>query len=766
VRRALPYLLFGAISLACFWRFLFLGWTLYDVRTLEGHLGVRQPEAPGWFAAHRPPADRGDTILLLPMLHRIYTDGLHHGELRLWNPYLFCGYPLYNDPQVHPFYPPNLFLHSLLPYRLAYDLNLFLHFFFSGAAMFWLLRGSGRSEAAATLGGVLWMLLGYNAHWISTGILMGASVFAPLALLGLQRGLARRDFTSLALGGLSLGLVILGSHGQHALHLMIFFSLWMLVSWIRVGEARSFLLKGGALYLGAALGVGAAAILTQLDSVMNGLRVPGDDLQLHYASPWSQPLYIAGVALGKVCIPPGGLLRSEFTIYAGVVGTLLAAAGAARGFRDPWIRFVTIVAGAILLVAFVKPLAEFMLLVPFLNLGMPARWLYVFGFALALLAAAGVDALREEPAKSLRALVIGGAVCLLVLAVQYKRGAWVESLIGLALAAAWILTSRSAPRLGMAFCFAAILCDLLPNFVLFNRHADPAPLATPVPALETLASGDPWRATGSLRSAGGPPPADGWIFSIGNNILALHGVEAVMGYEAIAPQSAVDFCLAINGGKGVMGSGRVLAVINPDSRLLDLANLKYFFMPWPYDPGPRFRKLGEWGPLTVYENSAALPRAYLASSAAIAATEKDAYAALLSEGFDPRTTVVLQQDQFPSEPPRVSLGGGSVAWKSRGADRFELQVEAKADSILVVSDTDYPGWEAELDGRATPIRRANLAFRAVAVPAGTHRVTMRFRPRSARNGIILSGFSAIAILAFCGRRKRSPSQGPLDILKA
>jgi hypothetical protein len=372
-----------------------------------------------------------------------------------------------------------------------------------------------------------------------------------------------------------------------------------------------------------------------------------------------------------------------------------------------------------------------------------------------------VDALRDDPARSLRVILVGGALCLLAFLLYYGQGAWGESLLGISLAAAWIFTARRAPRLSFALCLAAILFDLLPNFLLFNRHADPTPLERPVAALEKLASPEPWRASGSLRVAGGPPPADGWILSIGNNLLAQQGAEAVMGYEAIAPQSAVDYCLAINGGKGVMGSGRVLAVVNLESRLLDLANMKYFFMPWPYEPGPRFRSIGVWGPLTVYENSAALPRAYLVGRALGAATEKDAYAALLSEGFDPRSMVVLQTPELP----RTGQGGGTVAWKSRTPDRLELQVEAKADSILVVSDTDYPGWRAELDGAATPILRANLAFRAVAVPAGSHRVTLSFRPAGARNGLLVSGLSAIGVLALCGLRKRSPSRSAVDILQ-
>ena len=61
MKRALPYLLYGAVTLICFWKFLLLGWTLYDVRTLEGHLGVPAPAKTGWFESHRPPAGRCST---------------------------------------------------------------------------------------------------------------------------------------------------------------------------------------------------------------------------------------------------------------------------------------------------------------------------------------------------------------------------------------------------------------------------------------------------------------------------------------------------------------------------------------------------------------------------------------------------------------------------------------------------------------------------------------------------------------------------------
>jgi len=210
-----------------------------------------------------------------------------------------------------------------------------------------------------------------------------------------------------------------------------------------------------------------------------------------------------------------------------------------------------------------------------------------------------------------------------------------------------------------------------------------------------------------------------------------------------------------------MGSGRVLAVLNLDSKLLDLANMKYVFLPWPYDPGPRFRKILSPESMTVYENTAALPRAYVVSRALKAADEDEALRLLEAKDFVPRTMVVLQA----AEVPRTGEGGGSVSWTSRDSDRFELAVETSSDSILVVSDTDYPGWEADVDGVSTPILRANLAFRAVALTAGKHQVRMRFRPASARTGLLVSLLSIAGLLAGCARRKKSPSPKDGDILQ-
>src|SRR5262245_36171265 len=159
-RPFLPYALFAAVTLAVFWKFLLFGHSLFVVYLIENHLGLPRQEPSGWFRSDPPHSRVADNVSILRTHLEVYNRGLKEGELRLWNPAVSCGYPLYADPMVHPFYPPHLALHFLLPPDAAFETGLLLHLFFAGASMFWLLRRLGRSEAAATVGGLVWMLLG------------------------------------------------------------------------------------------------------------------------------------------------------------------------------------------------------------------------------------------------------------------------------------------------------------------------------------------------------------------------------------------------------------------------------------------------------------------------------------------------------------------------------------------------------------------------------------------------------------------------------
>ena len=80
-------------------------------------------------------------------------------------------------------------------------------------------------------------------------------------------------------------------------------------------------------------------------------------------------------------------------------------------------------------------------------------------------------------------------------------------------------------------------------------------------------------------------------------------------------------------------------------------------------------------------------------------------------------------------------------------ERVAADVDSDAAGLLVLADLHYPGWTARLDGHPTPVLRADGYLRAVAVPAGAHRVVFLYRPISFYAGAVLSLLAAGTLLA-------------------
>lgn len=83
--------------------------------------------------------------------------------------------------------------------------------------------------------------------------------------------------------------------------------------------------------------------------------------------------------------------------------------------------------------------------------------------------------------------------------------------------------------------------------------------------------------------------------------------------------------------------------------------------------------------------------------------------------------------------------GGQVEVVTYDSSRIALQVNAPAPAYLVLKEAFYPGWEATVNDRPTPILRANLLFRAVPIPAGESAVVFRFDPTLWRAALYIGG---------------------------
>jgi hypothetical protein len=152
------------------------------------------------------------------------------------------------------------------------------------------------------------------------------------------------------------------------------------------------------------------------------------------------------------------------------------------------------------------------------------------------------------------------------------------------------------------------------------------------------------------------------------------------------------------------------------------------------------------GDVKIYENLSVLPRAFIVPNALVISDDDDARASLADPNFDPASTVILAS--APASSP--------IRHSSREADirpvtitqysPESIRLSADGPGYLVLTDAYYPGWIATVDGSPAPILRADIMFRAVELPAGTHTVEFRFEPVAVKIGLWISGVTWVVVL--------------------
>jgi hypothetical protein len=159
------------------------------------------------------------------------------------------------------------------------------------------------------------------------------------------------------------------------------------------------------------------------------------------------------------------------------------------------------------------------------------------------------------------------------------------------------------------------------------------------------------------------------------------------------------------------------------------------------------------------ETTAPSPRVYLATTARVAG-DADAARLLAAADFAPGRSAVLAPD--PDAHPAAAAGACTLAPADDRIERLTLRCHASAASYAVVADAFFPGWYATVDGTPAPLVRANLAMRAVPVPAGDSTVVLTYRPAHLAGGAAVSLLALVVALALTIRARRRPGRARPD----
>lgn len=168
------------------------------------------------------------------------------------------------------------------------------------------------------------------------------------------------------------------------------------------------------------------------------------------------------------------------------------------------------------------------------------------------------------------------------------------------------------------------------------------------------------------------------------------------------------------------------------SPLAQMFGLRYIFSQQDDIKDQNLRILKTMKNYTVYENKLVLPRSILVPKAVTRPQESDMETVnfLFSKEFKPAEMVVLtgagvhpgladDNKNWPAAQPKTV---------SYDMNEIFLQVKTNYPAWLVLFDTNYPGWQAEINGEKTIIYDADYLFRAIKIPAGDWLVRFYYRP--------------------------------------
>ncbi len=263
------------------------------------------------------------------------------------------------------------------------------------------------------------------------------------------------------------------------------------------------------------------------------------------------------------------------------------------------------------------------------------------------------------------------------------------------------------------------------------------------------------------------------------NITALAGLHNLAGYEPLISRrySRALGDVWLDGVTPLSGSSPDDSLLEPQSHVLDLLNARFVvaFSNLAVDrdgaiekPGISFdqQQTDRWklayqeNGAIVIENRRAAPRAWLVAEAE-SVDEEEALRRIRGESprsFDPRQTALLEIEPgaMPQLPGGAISASASAEVVSYEANRLEIETRADHPTVLVVSEINYPGWKARVDGAEAPIYQTDYLLRGVPLPAGSHRVEMSYAPLTARvgAGISVAALSAILVLAGYARHTR------------
>jgi len=702
--------------------------------------------------------------------YRLYlSELLKSGQLPLWYPPVYGGFPLLARAEAGIAYPLNLLLFGLLPPYTALNLVILLTLVIAAVGMYLFAREIEVDIVGALVAAVSFAYSGFMVAHLKHLSTVNTACWFPLGLYFIERAFRQNEGQTLlekskpfVYLSLVIGVQNLAGHTQTAYYCGLVYVSYFLFRYFvgrkkpesgrkkrteQIAASNANFFRNPrttwfAIAIAIAAGISAVQLLPTYELVSLSQRSGG--VTFEYAANYAyDPSNIktffypyANGDIGNATYRGKSIFWEDYG-YVGLITTLFALYAAVALWKKPHTKFfaVAVVIAYILALGPNTPLYEaFFYVIPGMKFfRFPTRFLLIVDASLAILAALGVSHLlarqgdRTKP-RSDAMNPIGYAVLALVvldlLYFQIRQNPIVD-------ANAWVTPPKTVQK-------------LQEDQSLFRIYSPGA--SEMHKAAFSMAKG--WQ--GSLQ-----PYLDQREF-IQPSLNVLYGLSTADGYAQLTPNYIVDVWGDQNRGGWIYETATVQQnAFIPKAgfiKIISMFNIKYLLTPWPAQ-SDSLEKMESPAGVFMYRNPRVMPRAFMVSNYRLAQNPEAAKLILLSNEFDPKREAILYK--HPQHALSDEQIKANVVIEQYRANKVSIRVKTDREGLLVLSDTYYPGWKAFVDGEEKEVLQANICQRAIEVPTGEHEVKFVFDslPVKAGFGISVAAFLVAGGLLVAARRK-------------
>jgi hypothetical protein len=698
-----------------------------------------------------------------------------------------------------------------------------LHVLIAGWCMFAYARHQNLSREASLVAAIGYMFAGkWLLHILAGGhCIVTPLAWVPLVLLWLEQAIVRRSLVRATWAGAAFALIVVGGHPQMTLYAGLLIGLYSLgVLFQEEGVARGAYARWafhGVWTLVCALVLSAVQLLPALEAAPESSRAAGISVQDTLASVgpsllglfgpgWSESweeraglgvLWAAAACLAPLFCPR----RARFPVIVSLLLLAFSLGGAALLQALPGFRLFQLPARMLMLLAFpLSLLAALTTETLVRNQCLPAeqqapalrilvRVLFV-GFAFA----AGTAVLNYLSWRQTGGVIEASSLADWMRQLNPRALLYWGTLLLLAPLLVWLVSKRWPLFAGKQVAWILLL--LLDALALTATQVAVRPQAEVYPLTQTVYqliqskqqnAADRWRVLD--RGLPGMPSSS----PVGPSLpmLGTVQVESVLGYNTFDVrrykeylQMVADEDTPLRPRASVFGYPIVAEFPIKNKSLLDLLGTRYLVEREEAHKEPR--AAGEPGihsgwqevagldehsrsysflaggvqelpPFRVFENRERFPRAFVVAHAVPLQGGAERLQQMKNTDFRQQ---VLLEDMGESNAAEATYAQGIAQIRTYLPNIVELDAQADVQGYLVLTDVWFPGWTCLVDGKSAAVLRADFLFRAVALPAGTHRVVFSFEPKSYRWGkrISLCGLGLVAAFSLwaipCPWRRR------------